>query len=79
LAVTPAHGSGEAFLKITAVVVPIPKLSTEPTGRQTSGTFSKRGDNRKPTTGMPIIAAAIPLKPMLNLSRNRRRLNVSDL
>src|SRR6516225_3848063 len=74
-ATTPAQGSGEASMNDTLVVVPILKPSTGPTARHSCGRRPKNGASRKPTNGMPTMAAPTTDTPMVSLARKSLRLS----
>src|SRR6266404_6687118 len=73
-AVTPAHGSDEGSVTVTATVLPIWKSSGLPSVTHFSGTFRKSGATMKPTNGTPTIAVQSPTRPMESFSRKRRLL-----
>src|SRR4029077_17294306 len=74
LAVTPAHGSDEGSVTVTATVLPIGKSSGLPSVTHSRGTFRKNGATMKPTNGTPTIAVQRPTRPIESFSKNRRRL-----
>jgi hypothetical protein len=71
-AVIPAHGSGEASMRLTFVVSPSLKSATLPTTRQTTGTFPTRGPRVKPTSGTASAPHPAP-SPTQTRARKRRR------
>src|SRR6266487_2865240 len=73
-AVTPAQGSDEGSITVTATVLPIWKSSGLPSVTHFSGTFRKKGATMKPTNGTPTIALQRPTSAMESFSKNRRRL-----
>src|SRR5712671_5247288 len=73
-AVTPAHGSDEGSVTVTATVLPIWKSSGLPNVTHFSGTFRKNGATMKPTNGTPTIAVQRPTSAIESFSKNRRRL-----
>src|SRR5229473_2861879 len=73
-AVTPAQGSDEGSVTVTATVLPIWKSSGLPSVTHFSGTFRKKGATMKPTNGTPTIALQRPTSAMESFSKNRRRL-----
>ena len=73
-AVTPAQGSDEGSVTVTATVLPIWKSSGLPSVTHFSGTFRKNGATMKPTNGTPTIAVHRPTSAMESFSKNRRRL-----
>src|SRR6185437_5654748 len=73
-AVTPAQGSDEGSVTVTATVLPIWKSSGLPSVTHFSGTFRKNGATMKPTNGTPTMAVHSPTKAMESFSKNRRRL-----
>src|SRR4029078_11284822 len=73
-AVTPAQGSDEGSVTVTAIVLPIWKSSGLPSVTHFSGTFRNNGATMKPTNGTHTIAVHSPAKAMESFSKNRRRL-----
>src|ERR1043165_758174 len=73
-AVTPAQGSDEGSVTVTATVFPIWKSSGLPSVTHFSGTFRKKGATMNPTNGSPTIAPQSPISTMDSFSKNRRRL-----
>src|ERR1700719_3529387 len=73
-AVTPAQGSDEGSVTVTATVFPIGKSSGLPSVTHSRGTFRKNGATINPTNGTPTIAVQSPTRPMESLSRKRRLL-----
>src|SRR5438128_459304 len=73
-AVTPAQGSDEGSVTVTATVFPIWKSSGLPIVTHSRGTFRKKGATINPTNGTPTIAVQSPTRPMESFSKNRRRL-----
>src|SRR5947208_7231477 len=73
-AVTPAQGSDEGSVTVTATVFPIWKSSGFPIVTHSRGTFRKNGATINPTNGTPTIAVQSPTRPMESFSKNRRRL-----
>src|SRR5882724_528569 len=73
-AVTPAQGSDEGSITVTATVLPIWKSSGLPSVTHFSGTFRKSGAMMNPTNGTPTIAVQRPTSAMESFSKNRRRL-----
>src|SRR6266566_9213316 len=73
-AVTPAQGSDEGSVTVTATVFPIWKSSGLPIVTHSRGTFRKNGATINPTKGTPTIAVQSPTRPMESFSKNRRRL-----
>src|SRR5262249_38122221 len=73
-AVTPAHGSGEGSVTVTATVLPSSKSSGLPMVTQFSGGFRKKGARINPTNGTPTIALQRPINPIESFSTKRRRL-----
>src|SRR4029453_3750861 len=73
-AVTPAHGSDEGSVTVTATVLPILKTWGLPSVTHSLGTFRKKGATMNPTNGTPIIAVQRPTSAMESFSKNRRRL-----
>src|SRR6266436_238374 len=65
-AVTPAHGSDEGSVTVTATVLP--------SVTHFSGTFRKSGATINPINGTPTIAVQSPTRPMESFSRKRRLL-----
>src|SRR6266550_1293928 len=59
-AVTPAQGSDEGSVTVTATVLPIWKSSGLPSVTHFSGTFRKNGATINPTNGPPTIAVHRP-------------------
>ena len=72
--VTPAHGSDEGSVTVTATVLPIWKSSGLPSVTHSLGTFRKKGATMNPTSGTPTIALQRPIRPIESFSKNRRRL-----
>jgi hypothetical protein len=73
-AVTPAQGSDEGSVTVTATVLPIWKSSGLPSVTHFSGTFRKSGATMKPTNGTPTMAVQRPTSAIESFSKNRRRL-----
>src|SRR5262249_45052570 len=73
-AVTPAHGSGEGSVTVTATVLPISKSFDLPIVTQFSGGFRKKAATMKPTKGTPTIALQRLINPIESFSKKRRRL-----
>src|SRR6266853_6474516 len=73
-AVTPAQGSDEGSVTVTATVLPIWKSSGLPIVTHSRGTFRKSGATINPINGTPTIAVQSPTRPMESFSKNRRRL-----
>src|SRR6476620_10814601 len=73
-AVTPAQGSDEGSVTVTATVFPIWKSSGLPIVTHSRGTFRKNGATINPTNGAPIIAVQSPARAMESFSRKRRLL-----
>src|SRR6202030_964265 len=73
-AVTPAQGSDEGSVTVTATVFPIWKSSGLPIVTHSRGTFRKNGATINPTTGTATIAVQSPTRPMESFSRKRRLL-----
>src|SRR5467141_2512843 len=73
-AVTPAQGSDEGSVTVTATVLPIWKSSGLPSVTHFSGTFRKSGATINPINGTPTIALQRPTRAMESFSKNRRRL-----
>src|SRR5439155_18952229 len=73
-AVTPAQGSDEGSITVTATVLPIWKSSGFPSVTHFSGTFRKSGATMKPTNGTPTMAVQRPTSAIESFSKNRRRL-----
>src|SRR5437660_302104 len=73
-AVTPAQGSDEGSVTVTATVLPIWKSSGLPSVTHFSGTFRKNGATMKPTNGTPTMAVQRPTSAIESFSKNRRRL-----
>src|SRR5947208_16238026 len=73
-AVTPAQGSDEGSVTVTATVFPIWKSSGLPIVTHSRGTFRKNGATINPTNGTPTIAVQRPTRRMESFSRNRRLL-----
>src|SRR4030095_15392863 len=78
-AVTPAQGSDEGSVTVTATVLPIWKSSGLPSVTHFSGTFRKNGATMKPTNGTPTMAVQSPTKAMESFSKNRRRVSSSGV
>src|SRR5579859_3153367 len=72
LAVTPAHGRGDAWRNVTATVSPTLNDSSCPTERQKGGKALKRGLKTKPTIGTPTIIEINPPRMKINLSKKVR-------
>jgi hypothetical protein len=72
-AVTPAHGSGEGSVTVTATVLPSSK-SGLPTVTHFCGTFRKKGARINPTKGTPTIALQRPINAIESFSKKRRLL-----
>src|SRR5436190_2935917 len=73
-AVTPAQGSDEGSVTVTATVFPIWKSSGLPIVTHSRGTFRKNGATINPTNGTPTIAVHRPTSAIESFSKNRRRL-----
>jgi hypothetical protein len=73
-AVTPAQGSDEGSVTVTATVFPTWKSSGLPIVTHSRGTFRKNGATMNPTNGTPTIAVQRPTSAMESFSKNRRRL-----
>src|SRR5438552_7720722 len=73
-AVTPAQGSDEGSVTVTATVFPIWKSFGLPIVTHSRGTFRKNGATINPTNGTPTIAVHRPTRLMERLSRKRRLL-----
>src|SRR5467141_4647209 len=73
-AVTPAQGSDEGSVTVTATVLPIWKSSGLPSVTHFSGTFRKSGATINPINGTPTIALQSPTRPMESFSKKRRLL-----
>src|ERR1700757_3471949 len=73
-AVTPAQGSDEGSVTVTATVFPIWKSFGLPIVTHFSGTFRKKGATMNPTSGNPTIALQRPTSAIESFSKNRRRL-----
>ena len=73
-AVTPAQGSDEGSVTVTAIVFPIWKSSGLPSVTHFSGTFRKNGATINPIRGNPTIAPQRPTSAIDSFSKNRRRL-----
>src|SRR4029077_628283 len=73
-AVTPAQGSDEGSVTVTATVLPIWKSSGLPSVTHFSGTFRNNGATMNPTNGTPTIAVQRPTRAIESFSKNRRRL-----
>src|SRR5260370_38551714 len=73
-AVTPAQGSDEGSVTVTATVFPIWKSSGLPIVHHYRGPFRKKGARMNPTNGTPTIAVQSPTRPMESFSKNRRLL-----
>src|SRR6202030_3892002 len=73
-AVTPAQGSDEGSVTVTATVFPIWKSSGLPIVTHSRGTFRNNGATINPTNGKPTIAVQSPIRPMESFSRKRRLL-----
>src|SRR6266404_7054936 len=73
-AVTPAQGSDEGSVTVTATVLPIWKSSGLPSVTHFSGTLRKNGATIKPINGTPTMAVQSPTKAIESFSKNRRRL-----
>src|SRR5437588_2104609 len=71
-AVTPAQGSDEGSVTVTATVFPIWKSSGLPIVTHSRGTFRNNGATINPTNGTPTIAVQSPTRPMDSFSRKRR-------
>src|SRR5437763_11971336 len=78
-AVTPAQGSDEGSVTVTATVFPIWKSSGLPIITHSRGIFRKKGATINLTSGTPTIAVHRPTSAMESFSRNRRRLISSVL
>src|SRR5262249_52254017 len=73
-AVTPAQGSDDGSVTVTATVLPISKSSGLPIVTHFSGGFRKNGARMNPTNGTPTIALQRPINPIESFSKKRRRL-----
>src|SRR4029453_3747276 len=73
-AVTPAQGSGEGSVTVTATVFPILKSFDLPSDTHFSGTFRNKGATTNPIRGNPTIALQSPTRPIDSFSKNSRRL-----
>src|SRR6476469_10112057 len=73
-AVTPAQGSDEGSVTVTATVFPTWNSSDLPIVTHSRGTFRKNGATINPTIGTPTIAVQSPTRPMESFSRKRRLL-----
>src|SRR5215467_3617389 len=73
-AVTPAQGSDDGSVTVTATVLPISKSSGLPIETHFSGTFRKNGARINPTNGSPIMALQRPTNAIESFSKKRRRL-----
>src|SRR5260370_1674537 len=73
-AVTPAQGSDEGSVTVTATVFQIWKSSGLPIVTHSRGTFRKNGATMNPIRGTPTIALQSPMRPIDSFSKNRRRL-----
>src|SRR5438094_9061154 len=73
-AVTPAQGSDEGSVAVTATVFPIWKSSGLPIVTHSRGMFRKNGATINPTNGSPTIAVQSPTRLLESLSRKRRLL-----
>src|SRR4029077_3845569 len=73
-AVTPAQGSDEGSVTVTATVFPIWKSSGLPIVTHSRGTFRKNGATMNPIKGTPIIALQRPINAIESFSKKRRRL-----
>src|SRR5215467_12005240 len=78
-AVTPAQGSDDGSVTVTATVLPISKSYVLPMDTHFSGTFRKNGARMNPIRGTPTIALQRPINPIESFSKNRRRLISSDV
>src|ERR1044071_5921262 len=78
-AVTPAQGSGDGSVTVTATVLPISKSSGLPIATQFSGGFRKKGAMMNPTNGTPTIALQRPINAIESFSKKRRRLISSEV
>src|SRR6202030_4097289 len=73
-AVTPAQGSDDGSVTVTATVLPIWKSSGLPSVTHFCGTLRKKGATMNPTNGTPTIALQRPTSEMESFAKNRRRL-----
>jgi len=73
-AVTPAQGSDDGSVTVTATVLPISKSSGLPIVTHFSGTFRKNGATMNPIKGTPTIALQRPINAIESFSKKRRRL-----
>src|SRR6266481_2637116 len=73
-AVTPAQGSDEGSVTVTATVLPIWKSSGLPSVTHSPGTFRKSGATINPINGTPTIALQSPTRPIESFSKKRRLL-----
>src|SRR5262252_4367220 len=73
-AVTPAQGSDDGSVTVTATVLPISKSSGLPIVTHFSGTFRKNGATMNPINGTPTIALQRPINAIESFSKKRRRL-----
>jgi hypothetical protein len=73
-AVTPAQGSDDGSVTVTATVLPISKSSGLPIVTHFCGTFRKNGATMNPTKGTPTIALQRPINAIESFSKKRRRL-----
>src|SRR5205085_6519540 len=78
-AVTPAQGSDEGSVTVTATVFPIWKSSGLPIVTHSRGTFRNNGATMNPINGTPTIAVQRPTSAMESFSKNRRRLMSSGV
>src|SRR5262245_1100377 len=73
-AITPAQGSDDGSVTVTATVLPISKSSGLPIVTHFSGTFRKNGATMNPIKGTPTIALQRPINAIESFSKKRRRL-----
>ena len=73
LRLKPAHGNGDASMKVTPTVSPTLNSETAPTRRHSSGSAVKSGATTKPTTGTVNAAPHATPRPMLTCASTRRR------
>src|SRR5215831_12332103 len=73
-AVTPAHGSDDGSVTVTATVLPSSKSSGLPIVTHFSGAFRKNGATMNPIKGTPTMALQRPINAIESFSKKRRRL-----
>src|SRR5215471_19267670 len=78
-AVTPAQGSDDGSVTVTATVLPISKSSGLPIVTHFSGTFLKNGATMNPIKGTPTIALQRPINASESFSKKWRRLISSEV